>query len=220
MNTDLKEMFNEKNQSLFFNKLIMDIDNNADTFKLATKNVIKIEIAKLLSTLRKMYADYSVTIEEEKIKQVLSKCKNTLLEDVNILIDRKSDDNKEYINNTSKNDTINSKYIKGYCKHIDSVESSFEDTLKLAVIESSDGYLYTELVRLYPCISEAMQQDLLAKINVNFSNNLIKRITDESIHRNKTLKNISDETYKNYLNLSKNSSNIEKNAKVKVIKNN
>ena len=219
MNTDLKEMFNEKNQSLFFNKLIMDIDNNTDTFKLATKNIIKIEIAKLLSTLRKMYTDYLATIEEDKIKQILSKCKNTLLEDVNILIDRKSDDNKKHVNNTNKAGEINSKYIKSFYKHIDSVEKSFEDTLKFAVMESSDGYLYTELVRLYPCVNETMQQDLLTKINLDFSNNLIKRITDESLHRNKTLKNISDETYKNYLNLNKNSSKIEKNSKVKIIKN-
>ena len=55
MNTDLKEMFNEKNQSLFLNKLIMDLENNTDTFKLATKNIVKIEIAKLLSSLRKRF---------------------------------------------------------------------------------------------------------------------------------------------------------------------
>jgi hypothetical protein len=102
-----------------------------------------------------MYNDYAITIEEEKIKQILSNCKNTLLDDVNILIDRKSDDNKKYIVETNKDDEINNKYIKNYCKHIDNVELSFEDTLKLAVMESSDGYLYTELVRSYPCINES-----------------------------------------------------------------
>ena len=54
MNTDLKEMFNEKNQSLFLNKLIMDLDNNTDTFKLVSKNIIKIEVAKLFSSLKRV----------------------------------------------------------------------------------------------------------------------------------------------------------------------
>ena len=49
MNTDLKEMFNEKNRSLFFNKLIMELERNGDTFKLVTENTVKLELSKLLS---------------------------------------------------------------------------------------------------------------------------------------------------------------------------
>jgi len=218
MNTDIKEMFSEKNQSLFFNKLIMDLENNTDTFKLATKNIVKIEIAKLLSSLRKIYYSFSVPIDEEKVKELLSLTKNSLLTDINILIDKKYDGNSDFIKD--KDEPINSKYVKSYHKHIDKVESEFEGSLKLAVCEQAEIVLYTELIKLYPCVNEDMQQEMLKKINLDFSNTMINRIVDESVHRNRTLKNMSDETYKSYLNLNKNSSKIEKNSKIKVIKNN
>lgn len=219
MNTDLKELFNERNQSLFFNKLIMDLENNTDTFQLATKNIIKMEIAKLLSSLRKIYNDYSVKIDEDKIKALLSNSKNSLLADINILIDTKSKNNKKYIDNSDKNSVSTKKYIKAYHKFIDENEDEFKETLKLAVREESELGIYTSLINLYPCVNEEMQQVILEKINLDFSNSLINRISSESFHRNMTLKNMSEETYQSYLNLNKQSSKIEKNSKVKVIKN-
>ena len=220
MNTDLKELFNERNQSLFFNKLIMDLENNTDTFQLATKNIIKMEIAKLLSSLRKIYNDYSVKIDEDKIKALLSNSKNSILADINILIDNKSKNNKKYINNSDKSSVSTKKYIKTYHKFIDENEDEFKETLKLAVREEAELGIYTSLINLYPCVNEEMQQAILEKINLDFSNSLINRISSESFHRNMTLKNMSEETYKSYLNLNKQSSKIEKNSKVKVIKNN
>lgn len=219
MNTDLKEMFIEKNQSLFLNKLIMDLENNIDTFKLATKNIVKIEIAKLFSSLRKLYDKYSMDISEEKIKEVLSNSKNSLLTDINLIIDNKSESNKNYIDQKEDDLTINNKYVKAYHKHIDEVQEQFESNLKLSICENSEIGLYTSLIRIYPCVNEEMQQEMLKKINLEFCLVLINRITEESNHRNRTLKNMSDETYKSYLNLNKNSSKIEKNSKVKVIKN-
>lgn len=219
MDTDLKELFNEKNQSLFFNKLLMDVDNNTDTFKFATKNIIIIEFAKLLSSLRKLYNKYTVEINEDKVKEILSSSKKTILTDVNILIDKKNQQTKQYIEE-SDGSSINGKYVKNYCKHVDALEEDFEKTLKLAVLELSEVYLYTKLTNLYPCVNEEMQHELLLKTNVDFSNILISRIIAESIHRNMTLKNISEETYKNYLNLNRNSAKIDKNSKVKIIKNN
>lgn len=219
MNTDLKEMFIEKNQNLFLNKLIMDLENNIDTFKLATKNIVKIEIAKLFSSLRKIYDKYSVNISDEKIKEVLSNCKNSLLTDINLLIDHKCENNRNYINQKEEDLSINNKYVKAYHKHIDEIQKQFESNLKLVICENSEIGLYTSLIRLYPCVNEEMQHEILKKINLEFCSILINRITDESNHRNKTLKNMSEETYKSYLNLNKKSSNIEKNSKVKVIKN-
>ena len=198
----------------------MDLENNIDTFKLSTKNIVKIEIAKLFSSLRKIYNNYSFQIDEERLKELLSNTKNSLLTDINILIDKKKESNKEYVENRNKEESINNKYIKSYHKHIDEVENEFEGSLKLVVCEETEIGLYTSLINLYSCVSEEMQQEILKKINLDFSSSIINRITDESIHRNMTLKNMSSETYKSYLNLNKNSSKLEKNSKVKVIKNN
>lgn len=220
MNTDLKEMFNEKNQSLFLNKLIMDLDNNADTFKLVSKNIIKIEVAKLFSSLKRLYDKYNLLLKEEDIKEILSNTKNDMLSEINLLIDKKAENSKEFIESSDKNQKINQKYVKAYHKHVNDVEKMFEDNIKLAVCEIAEIGLYTSLTKKYPCANLEMQQELLEKVNVDFAKTLINRLTDESIHRNRTLKNISEETYNWFSNLNKTSAKIDQNSKKKVLKNN
>lgn len=219
MNIDLKEMFSEKNQDLFLNKLTIDLDNNTDTFKLTSKNIIKIELAKLLSSLRRIYNKYSVSIDEEKLKEILSSNKNILLTDINILIDKKCAQNKEYIKKTNKKDNCNNKYIKAYHKHINNVEQEFEDNLNLTIRESAEISIYKKIISIRSCINEEMHQDILKTIDVDFASNLLARITEESIHRNRTLKNISEETYRWYSNLNKTSSKMDNNSKKKILKN-
>lgn len=220
MNMDLKEMFNEKNQDIFLKKMIIDLDNNIDTFKLSSKNIVKIEIAKLLSSLRRMYFKYSIQIDDLKMKDLLSKSKNELLTKINLLIDKKSTQSKEYIENKNKNDAINNKYIKAYHKHINCVEKKFEDNINVEVRQIAEIELIKSLVKIQPCLNEEMHQELLKIVNVEFSRTVIGRIIDESIHRNRTLKNISEETYEWYSNLNKTSLKIESSSKKKMLKNN
>lgn len=219
MSIDLKEIFNEKNQDLFFNKLIMDIENNIDTFKLSTKNIVKIEIAKLLSLLRRLYYKYSISIDEDSLKEILGKSKNIILKDVNELIDKKCERNQEFIKNTDRNQPSNIKYIKSYHKHINDVEKSFEEDLKFSIRKTSGEEILSKIVALKPCINEEMHQEIQKIIDVDFPSILISRITDESIHRNRTLKNISEETYRWYSNLNKMSSKIESSSNKKKLKN-
>lgn len=200
---NINEMFSEKNQAIFLNKLLLDLDNNVDTFKLATKHIIMIEIAKLLSSLKKTYSKYSVTIDENNIKDLLSKTKKNLIDEINIVIDEKVNANSDYIEE-NRNGKINKGYLSGYHKQIDESEQKFIGALNLTVKEVSEVRLYNSLVTLYPCVNEEMQHEMLYSINIDFTNSLISRISNESKHRNMTLKNISDESYQKYLEISKN----------------
>jgi len=73
---------------------------------------------------------------------------------------------------------------------------------------------------LYSCENEEMQQDILRTVNVDFSHSISTRIIKESQHRSMTLKNISGETFEKYLELSKNSTQPKKQAKLKIKKEN
>lgn len=219
MSIDLKEMFNEKNQDLFFNKLVMDIENNVDTFKLSTKNIVKIEIAKLLSSLRRVYYKYSVNIDEDKLKEILGSGKNKLLMDINALIDKKCEKNKEYIKNTNRDETTNAKYIKSYHKHINCVEKEFEDDLTLSIRKTSGVEFLQKIIAIQPCVNVEMHQEIQKTVDVDFPSVLISRIKDESIHRNRTLKNISEETYCWYCNLNRTSSKLESSTNKRKLKN-
>ena len=218
MSMNLKEMFHEKNQDLFFNKLILDLENNTDTFKLTSKNIVKIEIAKLLSSLRRIYSKYSMVVNDDELKSILGKNKKELLRTIELLIDKKNDDNKEYIK-TNKEPT-NKQYIKSYGKHINSTEEKFEQDLKVAVLKNADVLLCQQILRMQSCCNEQAHEEIFKVINLDFCGNLIDRIIDESLHRNRTLKNISEETYKWYLNLNKTSKSIENSSLQKVLKNN
>lgn len=214
---NINAMFNEKNQALFCNKLGMDIDNNADTFKLATKNIVMIEIAKLLSSLKRVYGDYSVELDDDKVKDLLSGTKNVLLEDIYIIIDDKAKSNKDYIDEHNT-DSIDSKYVKKFHKHIDDSETSFEDALSLSVKEHAEVDLCSSLLALYPCADEDMHGQILELVNIKFGETLINRIASEGVHRNLTLKNMTDETYRKYLELNKNMVPASNKAKVKTKK--
>lgn len=214
---NINAMFSERNQELFFNKLLMDIDNNVDTFKLASKNTVMIEIAKLLSSLKKIYANYSQNIDDSKIKRLFSDTKNALVESVNVVIEDKGNSSKEYVKNHNA-EKIDSKYLKSFHRHIDDTESEFEDILTLAVKQNIEVDFVNNLLKLYPCVDENMHNEMLNLINVNFCGNMINRIKSESIHRNMTLKNMTEETYKKYLELSKSSVDLAKNDKIKIKK--
>lgn len=214
---NINEMFSERNQELFFNKLIMDLENNMDTFNLATKYIITIEIAKLLSSLKRIYDKYSVEIEDDKIKEFLSRTKTNLLESVGIAVSDKYSTNKKYVRD-SEGRPINRTYLKDYHGHIDESERSFEDTLSLAVKEETEVNLYETLVSLYPSKNEEMHFDVLSAVNKDFTGNLLTRIQRESKHRNMTLKNMSEETYHKYLELHKKSSGSQESVKKKIKK--
>ena len=211
---DINEMFSEKHQKMFFDKLRLDLDNNTDTFKLATKNIIKIEMAKLLSSLKKIYDKYSLDIDDELIKQILNDSKNSMLESTMIVIDEKRDKNKNYVSNQENQSSNTKKFLKEYSKQIDDNELPFEENLNLAIKEETEVSLYNKLMNAYSCVNEEMHQDILTTININFSQTLFNRISGESLHRNQTLKNMAEETYKKYLDLDK--SRIEKNESVKI----
>lgn len=214
---NINEMFSERNQELFFNKLIMDLENNMDTFNLATKNIITIEIAKLLSSLKRIYDKYSIDIDDTEIKELLSKTRTSLLESVGIAVSDKYCTNSKYVEN-SQGRPINKSYLKDYHSHIDESERNFEDTLSLAVKEETEVNLYENLVALYPSKNEEMHFDVLTTINGDFTGNLLNRIQGESKHRNMTLKNMSEETYHKYLELHKKSSGSQESVKKKIKK--
>lgn len=214
---DINEIFSEKHQKMFFDKLRLDLDNNTDTFKLATKNIIKIEIAKLLSSLKRVYDKHSVDIDDEIIKQILNDSKNSMLENTMIVIDEKHDKNKEYINTKESQYNITKKFLKEYHKQIDDNETPFEETLNLSIKEEAEVLLYNKLINAYSCVNEEMQHDILTIININFSQTLFNRISGESVHRNQTLKNIAEETYKKYIDLDKSRTSQKENIKIKTL---
>lgn len=216
---NINEMFSEKNQTIFFNKLIMDLDNNSDIFKLAAKNKVILELATLLSSLKRVYDKYLVQYDENKLKELLSKTKTSLLEDINVIIDDKTATNSNFIN-SNRNMKINKAYLKEYHKQIDDGETSFEESIKLSIHEHTEINLYDTLIKLYPCRNEEMQQDIINVINNDCCSKLVSKIVSEGKHRSMTLKNMSEETYQKYLELNKNSDNSYKSSKIKSKKDN
>lgn len=214
-NIDITEMFNEKNQTIFLNKLLVDLENNAGTFKLRTKHIVMVEVAKLFSSLKRLYEKYSISYDETKIKELLSNTKKGLIENINIVIDDKKSSNAAYVEG-GRDKPIKRPYLKGYHKHIDDSESSFEEAVSLTVKEDIEIGLYNKLVSLYPCSNIEMQQDIIGIINLELSHTIISRVIDESKHRNMTLKNISEETFQKYLELSHNSNRLSLSQKIKI----
>ena len=218
MTISINEMFDEKNLALFINNLIVNLDNNTETLTLTVKNIIMIEIAKLLSSLKKIYGKYDVKFTEEKLKELLNSTKKDLFEDIGVIIENRRSSNKEFVEKETLK--INKNYLKSYHKHIDKTEESFEEIVNIGIKEDTDVNLYENLISMYPSKNEEMHFELLKIINIDFTNTLISRVVDENKHRNKTLKNMSEAAYEKYLELSKSTSLINKDTKVYIKKEN
>lgn len=214
---DINEIFSEKHQKMFFDKLRLDLDSNTGAFKSTTENIIKLEFAKLLSSLKRIYDKYSADIDDKMIKKILNNSKNSMIENTMIVIDEKRDKNKEYINTKESQYNITKKFLKEYHKQIDDNETSFEETLNLSIKEEAEVLLYNKLINTDRFVNEEMQHDILTIININFSQTLFNRISGESVHRNQTLKNIAEETYKKYIDLDKSRTSQKENIKIKTL---
>ncbi len=216
MNLDINDMFTEQNRKIFINKLGLDLVNNSSAFSLSTANIVKIEIAKLFSFIKRTYSKYEVKADMDIIKKILSETKDSILGDLETLICDRQEKNNNYLTE-SETSAINKKYINNYHKAIDENEEDFENGVKLSVSENSNVRLYNQLINAYPCKNEKMQNEIFQQINVDFSNNIIRRIIDEGKHRSGTLKNMSLETYAYYKDLNSNTNTVK--SRVKVMKN-
>lgn len=214
---DINEMFSEKNQEIFLNKLKMDLQNNEDSFKLATKHIVMVEFAKLVSSLKRLYDKYSVVYNEQQLKELLNKTKKELMQEVNLVIEDKTSRNIKFIDESTQK-KMNKGFLKEYYWHIDETEKNFEENINLAVKEFSEIGFYTSLISFIPCKNVEMQNELIKSINVDFSHTVVLRSIDESKHRNMTLKNITEESFKKYLDLKENNSLLNKKNKIKVKK--
>lgn len=215
IDVDINEMFNEKNQTIFLKTLKTELINNCETFKLSSKHAVMMEIAKLLSSLKRIYDKYGIVFDEIEIKKILTNSKNGLIEGVNILIDDRTSKNEAYLNN-GQNKKMNKVFLKDYHKEIDSNEESFNDSLTLVINENAEVGLYKTLVSLYQCTSDEMQQDLLKVINVDFSRAIISRIREQNKYRSMTLKNMSTEAFDKYLEISRRTTSLVSPTKVKI----
>lgn len=215
IDVDINEMFNEKNQTIFLKTLKTELINNCETFKLSSKHAVMMEIAKLLSSLKRIYVKYEITFDEASIKQILTNSKKELIEGVNILIDDRTSKNQSYIED-GQNKKMTKAFLKDYHKEIDSNEEAFNDSLTLVVNENAEVGLYKALVSLYQCTSDEMQQDLLKVINIDFSRTIISRIIEQNKYRSLTLKNMSSEAFDKYLEISKKTTSLTSQSKVKV----
>jgi len=79
MDNDIKVMFEKKNRELLFQKLILDLENNTDTFKKTIKYKIGMEFALLVSSLKKIYAKNGVFINDKNLNEILNESHHELI---------------------------------------------------------------------------------------------------------------------------------------------
>ncbi len=203
MDIEINEMLNEQNRKLFIKKLKLDLDSNSEVTLLTITNIVKIEIAKLLSSLKKIYLKYEIAFDDTLFKDILLEAKKVIISDMETLIE----DRKEKINNYTDYDNnlqINKKYINDYGQYIDELQKEEEDNVKLSVSEVASSKIYQEITNRKLFEKEDIQLVVYEQINSIFANDVGKRITDEVKLRNNTLKNMSRETYSYYKDLNNN----------------
>jgi len=211
MDNDIKVMFEKKNRELLFQKLILDLENNTDTFKKTIKYKIGMEFALLVSSLKKIYAKNGVFINDKNLNEILNESHHELIKKIRSLAETKQKNNRNYIEEPVDDSLVKHEYIEEYHSHIDKTEETFESDLELNIRQTIGVELHNAIVNFSKIKTEEMKNQIYKKLTDEMPTSLIKKIKDDSNIRNLTLKNMSEETFKEYeeknnlsLNFSKN----------------
>lgn len=218
MDIDISNMFNEENKKIFFRELKLNLNNNTEALDLSCNNIVRGEFAKLVSALKKLYMKYSIKVDKEKLKEILSEGQRNILADLNTLIQARKERNIEYLDQ-NENININKKFINAYNKYVDLNCSDFISSFRLSISEQANKILYGRLSEEYPCTNDEMHNELFQQINNDFVNTIINRTESENKFRDQTLQNMTLGSYEHYMELNTNTINNKHKTKTKIVNN-
>lgn len=194
MSNTIEEIFKLKNEKLYIEKLFLDIDNNADSLKLTISNYLNLYNAKIIKRISNFFNDINIEYQMQELNNIVKLEMEGLLNTIQDLVDEKTSYVKEHI----PDDSDSSSKIS---MAVDNSTYEFQQQFKISI----NNELYIEfkdkLTAKYELHSEKELESLTNIINIA-DGDIYMNIMDSVKHRDNTLKNITLETYKKYVDLN------------------
>ena len=203
MDIDINKMFKEKNKEIFNNNLTLEMERNLDTLKNTTDNCVSLEINKLFLFFKSFFEENKIDYKKEELLGFLYREKKTINDIVNEKIEEKKINIKNNVlNNNQKEEILSEEFLNKYFEELKNETNRINDSIELLLKEEICTVFSNEIVKKYKLSNNDQLERINSRINVLFKDNVISRIKDQIIFRDDSLKNMANESFNKYLDLT------------------
>ncbi len=206
MEEDLGKMFREKNKEIFVNSLTLEMERNLNALKSTTDNCVALEINKLAIFFKSFFKENNIKFKKEELLGLLFREKTEINKIVNNRIEEKKTNIKENFLDkySSEDEKPLSDFLDEYSEFIKNETIKMNDDLDISLKTRICLEFSNNIIKKFKLTSEEQQERINSRINSLFKDTVLKRIKDESMFRDESLKNQSIESYQKYRNLNEN----------------
>ena len=204
MDIDITKMFENKNKEIFINSLTLEMERNLDTLKTSTNNIVALEINKLIVFFKDFFKEYEVDYTKEELIGFLYKEKIELDNIVNERIEEKKKNIRDvFFKEEVPEKIITDKFIERYFDKLKEETELLNSDLDIKLKDKICIEFSEELSKRLKLSKPEAKERLNSRINILFKNSIISRICDESYFRDESLKNFTNESFKKYVDLNR-----------------
>ena len=205
MDENIGKMFRDKNKEIFLNSLTLDVERNSDALKSTTDNCVALEINKLSVFLKSYFKEQKIPYKKDELQGILYREKVELNKIINNRIEEKKVNIVEgFINDSKEKDNILSNFLEDFSKTLDDETNKMNEDLDLAIKTRICLDFSQYIIKKYDLQSEEQIERINSRINILFKDIVIKRVKDETMFRDESLRNQTKESYDKYRNLNEN----------------
>ena len=151
----------------------------------------------------KYFEEVNIKYKKEELLGILYKEKVKLNNIVNTKIEDKKIRIKENFLNKEINDNeIKEEYLDSYAEELQKETERLNSELDLALKKEICTNFSGEILKKYKMTDINQIERINSRINILFRDTVIRRIKEESEFRDESLKNMSSESYKKYVDLN------------------
>ena len=204
MDIDINKMFKEKNKEIFKNSLTLEMERNLETLKNTTDNCVSLEINKLFLFFKSFFQDNNIDYTKEDLLGFLYRERKELNDIVNNKIEEKKNNIKNnFLNNNQDEEVLNEDFLSKYYEELKNETNRINNDIEVQLKEEICTVFVSELIKKYKLENSDQLERINSRINILFKDNVVSRVREQIIFRDDSLKNMTEESYKKYLDLNK-----------------
>lgn len=204
MNMDINKMFQDKNKEIFKNSLVLEMERNLEALKNTTDNCVALEINKLVMFFQNYFDETEIPYKKEELVGMLYGEKIKINKIVNGKIEEKKLRIKEkFLKKDTEEDIINDNYLEKYYEVLSLETNQLNDEIDLELKKEICTIFFSNIIKKFKIKSSEQEERINSRINILFKDTIIRKIKDEALFRDESLKNMCLESYNKYLELNK-----------------
>ncbi len=199
MDENIALLFKEKNNKILIDKLLLDIDNNDDSLRLTVSNKIKLVTLKLQRRINDLFKSDDVEYDMKSLSELIEE----LIEQVKEYVFSQIDSRKEKFKSI-----VNSNPLE-LCEGADiENKNDIHNTYNPEINNLIYVNLLNKLVSEYKLTDSNLKDELIEKCLKKYDFELSSSIEDSILDRNRSLKNVAQETISKVSELNNKTTNV------------